>query len=223
MPRRPLLLVVEDDDVLRDLYRVTLSLSNFAVHACADGLDALHYLDQSRPDVIVLDLDLPRVSGTVLYDEIRARRRADRVPIVVVTGMPKVPDLPEAVVLRKPVTPDQLIQAIESTLTRRDREWIYARGRQSIFIMRIAFPGPGARLFVFGPGQLRADYSCADLPDCLTQQAHIDRTLVEDGYQLLAADRRSGHDRRTVARAGRDVKARRTTHRCPADHRACAP
>ncbi|HKC57417.1 MAG TPA: response regulator, partial [Vicinamibacterales bacterium] len=87
MPRRPLLLVVEDDQVLRDLYRVTLSLSNFSVHACEDGLDALHYLDQSRPDVIVLDLDLPRISGTVLYDEIRARRRADRVPIIVVTGL----------------------------------------------------------------------------------------------------------------------------------------
>jgi len=150
MPRRPLLLVVEDDHVLRDLYRVTLSLSNFAVHACEDGLDALHYLDQSRPDVIVLDLDLPRVSGTVLYDEIRARRRADRVPIVVVTGVPEIPPLPEAVVLRKPVTPDQLIRAIESTLTRRDREWIYARGKQSVLVMRIAFPGPSARIFVFG-------------------------------------------------------------------------
>ena len=72
MLRRPLLLVVEDDKVLRDLYRVTLSLSNFAVHACEDGLDALHYLDQSRPDVIVLDLDLPRIPGTVLYAEMRA-------------------------------------------------------------------------------------------------------------------------------------------------------
>src|SRR6185503_3833074 len=166
MPRRPLLLVVEDDHVLRDLYRVTLSLSNFAVHACEDGLDALHYLDQSRPDVIVLDLDLPRVSGTVLYDEI--------------------PPLPEAVVLRKPVTPDQLIRAIESTLTRRDREWIYARGKQSVLVVRIAFPGPSARIFVFGPGQLRAEYGCADLQDCLGQQAQVDRELVEDGYQLLA-------------------------------------
>jgi chemosensory pili system protein ChpA (sensor histidine kinase/response regulator) len=151
MPRRPLLLVVEDDNVLRDLYRVTLSLSNFAVHACEDGLDALHYLDQSRPDVIVLDLDLPRVSGTVLYDEIRARRRADRVPIIVVTGVHQIPPLPEAVVLRKPVTPDQLIKAIESTLTRRDREWIYARGKQSILVLRIAFPDPAHGFSCSGP------------------------------------------------------------------------
>ena len=204
MPRRPLLLVVEDDHVLRDLYRVTLSLSNFAVHACEDGLDALHYLDQSRPDVIVLDLDLPRISGTVLYDEIRARRRAERVPIIVVTGLPKIPDLPQAVVLRKPVTPDQLIRAIEDTLFRRDREWLYARGKRSILVMRIAHPGPGARIFVFGPGTARAEYSCADLPDCLAQQAAIERDLMEDGFQLLASNRRSGRDRRTTVRPGRD-------------------
>jgi len=204
MPRRPLLLVVEDDHVLRDLYRVTLSLSNFAVHACEDGLDALHYLDQSRPDVIVLDLDLPRISGTVLYDEIRARRRAERVPIIVVTGLPDIPDLPEAVVMRKPVTPDQLIKAIENTLFRRDREWLYARGRQSVLVMRLAHPGPGARLFVYGPGSARADYSCADMPDCLSEQAEIERGLMEDGYQLLAANRRSGRDRRTAARPGLD-------------------
>ena len=204
MPRRPLLLVVEDDHVLRDLYRVTLSLSNFAVHACEDGLDALHYLDQSRPDVIVLDLDLPRISGTVLYDEIRARRRAERVPIIVVSGLPKIPDLPQAVVLRKPVTPDQLIKAIEETLFRRDREWLYVRGKRSILVMRIAHPGPGARLFVFGPGTARAEYSCADLPDCLAQQAAIERDLMEDGFQLLAGNRRSGRDRRTTVRPGQD-------------------
>src|SRR5439155_25568787 len=113
MPRRPLLLVVEDDKVLRDLYRVTLSLSNFAVHACEDGLDALHYLDQSRPDIIVLDLDLPRISGTVLYDEMRARRRADRVPIVVVSGMTVIPYLLCVVVLRKTVTHGQLIIVLD--------------------------------------------------------------------------------------------------------------
>lgn len=202
--RRPLLLVVEDDEVLRDLYRVTLSLSNFAVHACEDGLDALHYLDQSRPDVIVLDLDLPRISGTVIYDEIRARRRADRVPIVVVTGIAVVPDLSGAVVLRKPVTADELIKAINGVLARRDREWLYVRGRQSVQICRSAHPGPNATLFVLGPGQTTVTYACATLADCLAQQAQLERQLVSDGYQPLAGDRRAGRDRRTVPRPGHD-------------------
>jgi len=197
-------LVVEDDKVLRDLYRVTLSLSNFAVHACEDGLDALHYLDQSRPDVIVLDLDLPRIPGTVLYEEILARPRADRVPIVVVTGMADVPALPGAVVVRKPVTPDQLIKVIEATLLRRDRTWIHTRGEQSVLLSRIAYPGPNARLYVFGPGEARAAYVCPDLMDCLARQSQIERELVAEGYQLLAGDRRSGDDRRAAARSGSD-------------------
>src|ERR1043166_7999787 len=125
MRRRPLLLVVEDDRVLRDLYRVALSLSSFSVHACEDGLDALHYLDQSRPDVIVLDLDLPRVAGMVLYEELRARRHADRVPIGVVPGVTDPPDLADALVLRKPVPPDELIKVVESALVRREREWLF--------------------------------------------------------------------------------------------------
>jgi len=204
LPRRPLLLVVEDDKVLRDLYRVALSLSHFAVHACEDGLDALHYLDQSRPDVIVLDLDLPRISGTVLYEEIRARRRADRVPIIVVTGLQHIPALPGAVVLRKPVTPDQLIREIEETLVRRDRQWLFARGKQSVLLFRVAYPGPDARLLVFGPGRATQDHDCSDLVDCFALQAEIERELVAEGYQLLARERRSGRDRRVVSRNGRD-------------------
>ena len=204
MPRRPLLLVVEDDRVLRDLFRVALSLSNFAVHACEDGLDALHYLDQSRPDVIVLDLDLPRISGTVLYDEIRARRRADRVPIVVVTGVTEPPDLPGAFILRKPVTPDKLISVIESTLVRRDREWLYARGRQSLLVSRVSHPGPHARLHVLGPGYLRKTYDCSDINECLALQTDVERSLVSEGYQLLERDRRTGADRRAAPRGGPD-------------------
>src|SRR5437867_8748353 len=178
MPRRPLLLVVEDDKVLRDLYRVSLSLSNFEVHACEDGLDALQYLDQSRPDVIVLDLDLPRISGTVLYGEMLARPRADRVPIVVVTGIENVPELTGSVVLRKPVTPEQLIRVIESTLARRDREWLYVRDRQTVLITRVAYPGPGACLHILGPGPARNVYECRDLVDCLARQAQIESDLV---------------------------------------------
>jgi len=200
MPRRPLLLVVEDDKVLRDLYRVSLSLSNYEVHACEDGLEALHYLDQSRPDVIVLDLDLPRISGTVLYDEMLARPRADRVPIVVVTGMESPPRLAGAVVMRKPVTPERLIRIIESTLARRDREWLYVRDHQAVLIVRVAYPGPNARLHVLGPGTAQAVYECPDLVDCVARQAQIESELVAEGYQLLAHDRRSGHDRRMMSR-----------------------
>ena len=87
---------------------------------------------------------------------------------------------------------------------RRDRQWLYVRGKQSVLLMRVAYPGPGARLQVFGPGQASQDHDCSDLVDCFALQAEVERELVADGYQLLVRDRRSGRDRRTLARAGHD-------------------
>jgi DNA-binding response OmpR family regulator len=200
MPGRPLLLVVEDDSVLREQFRAALSTSNFAVHACDDGLNALHYLDQARPEVIVLDLDLSSVSGTALYEEMHARRRADRVPIVVMTGQADPPELRGATVLRKPVTPDELIKVAESVLVRGDREWLFSRGRQSVLISRIVEPGPHACLRVYGPGQTVVVHDCRDLIECMARQSAIERALVAEGYQLLATERRSGHERRTRSR-----------------------
>ena len=95
MPSRPVVLLVEDDWTLRELYRLALSLSDFTVHACEDGMQALHYLDQENPDLVVLDLNLPRVPGQMVYDELRARTQTGIVPpIIVVTGMYNVPYLP---------------------------------------------------------------------------------------------------------------------------------
>lgn len=203
---RLLLLVVEDDVARRDLFRNALSLADFAVHACEDGLDALHYLDQARPDVIVLDVDLSRVSGTVLYDEIRARRGAERVPVVVVTGLSDPPDLGDATILFAPVTPEGLIRVIESVIVQRDHEWLFARGTQSVLISRAAEPGPNVRLRVCGPGQAVAVYEGPDLLECLMRKSAIERTLGTDGYQLLATERRIGQERRTQSR---DVPDRR--------------
>ena len=81
MPSRPVVLLVEDDWTLRELYRLALSLSDFTVHACEDGMQALHYLDQENPDLVILDLNLPRVPGQMVYDELRTRTQTGSRPI----------------------------------------------------------------------------------------------------------------------------------------------
>lgn len=104
--------------MLRELYRVALTLSNFAVHTCEDGLDALQFLETERPDLIVLDLNLPRVPGLVLFEEVRAHAHTQDVPIIVVTGMEPVPRLPGAKILIKPLHPELLVLAVEQSLRR---------------------------------------------------------------------------------------------------------
>ena len=113
---RPLILVVEDDRGVRDLYRTALGLSGYDVHVSQDGLDALRYLEDHRPDLIVLDLDLPKIPGTTLYSELRVHPGTRSIRIVVVTGIEQVPGLPGVPVLRKPCAPEKLIHVIEKAL-----------------------------------------------------------------------------------------------------------
>jgi DNA-binding response OmpR family regulator len=115
---RKRILIVEDDDALRGLYRMALSLAGYAVEEASDGLVALNVIDNHPPDLIILDLMLPTVSGYVVQQDISARSRTRAIPIVVVTGTADelVDQLEVACVLRKPVTPDDLVLTVLSCL-----------------------------------------------------------------------------------------------------------
>ena len=116
---RKRILVVEDDDSLRGLYRTTLSLAGYTVDEAADGLTALRAIDNQPPDLVILDLMLPTVSGFVVQQDISARTRTKRIPVVIVTGTDDaLPDhLGVACVLRKPVTPDQILNVVRTCLS----------------------------------------------------------------------------------------------------------
>ena len=111
-------LVVEDDTDLRRLYRTILQFGGYEVLEAADGLAALQTIDDHPPDVIVLDLMLPRIDGIVVHQDVKARARTRHIPIVVVTGIEESTDYldPACVVLRKPVTPEQLVNAVRTCL-----------------------------------------------------------------------------------------------------------
>jgi DNA-binding response OmpR family regulator len=203
MRRRPIVLIVEDDRVLRELYRVALGLSSFAVHACEDGLDALRYLEGEQPDAIVLDLQLPRVSGVSIFQELRAHPATERVPIIIVTGVDPVPHLPGATIIRKPCSTEQLTAAVEHALRPQQNGWLFSREDQSVRIVRIVEANRPVRLFVYGPGQDVALYEEQTFADCIIRQSSLERKLVSEGYvmeKFRSGERRSGCDRRIAPR-----------------------
>ena len=115
--RRQTILVVEDDRDLRRLFRTALSLAGFDVVEAGDGLEALRRIDHSPPDLVILDLLLPRVSGLVVQQEIAAQAVTRDIPIVVITGSTiTAGEIQVACFLRKPVSPEQLIEAVRNCL-----------------------------------------------------------------------------------------------------------
>lgn len=110
-------LIVEDHEEVRRLYALALGIEGYRVIEARDGLEALLLLDVDRPDLVVLDLDLPRISGHLVREELAAGAMTRDIPIVVVTGTTVNPDgLDVPCLLRKPVTPDGLVLAVRKCL-----------------------------------------------------------------------------------------------------------
>lgn len=112
------ILVVEDDPALRAFDVTALRAAGFRVVAAEDGLEALRWIDQQTPALIILDLGLIRVSGSDVRSELRAHARTRSVPILVVTGSDTRGLDSDALtcVLRKPVTADALVSAAQKCL-----------------------------------------------------------------------------------------------------------
>jgi CheY-like chemotaxis protein len=117
MSSRQTVLIVEDDEDLRRMFRTALTLAGFDVLEAGDGLEALQRIDSHPPDLVVLDLMLPGVSGVVVYQEIAAHAVTRNIPVVVITGSSMVEgELDVACFLRKPISPDRLIEAVRTCL-----------------------------------------------------------------------------------------------------------
>ena len=110
-------LIDEDDEQLRRLYRQALALGGYEVKAARGGFEALRHLDHQTPDVVVLDLVMPGVDGYAVRNELAAQAQTRHIPIVVITGSTEALNwLDVKCVLRKPVQPDELLRAVGNCL-----------------------------------------------------------------------------------------------------------
>ena len=114
----PKVLVVDDSSVIRDLIAVNLSLEGFEVSTASDGQAAIEIASDLLPDVITLDVVMPRMGGLEAVSRLRADPRTERIPIVMVTGRAQAIDLErgqEAGVeayLTKPFEPAELVEVV---------------------------------------------------------------------------------------------------------------
>jgi len=113
-------LVVEDDAVTRSLLRKLVEAQDCDVDEARDGLTAIELLDMNDYNVILLDIVLPKLSGTVVMDHLFVTNPALLERIIVVTGL-NVEDIRKlfptvCYALSKPVIPKRLMDSIHKCL-----------------------------------------------------------------------------------------------------------
>src|SRR5688572_29732757 len=112
----PLVLLADDFEDARDLYREYLRFRGYRTITAADGVEAVEVAHARQPDVIFLDIRMPRMSGIEAMQELKAHPRFTRVPIVALTAhaAERVRFLAKGfdAVLSKPCPPERLVETI---------------------------------------------------------------------------------------------------------------
>lgn len=111
------ILIVEDEEAVRELEKFILETQGYEVMEARDGLEGLAKAEFRKPDLILLDLMMPDVSGGRMFEEMQQHPATAGIPIVVVTGKPDAHQMfddtigPENVVM-KPFEAEKLLQRI---------------------------------------------------------------------------------------------------------------
>ena len=112
------ILTVDDSRTMREMLRIALAGAGYRVLQAEDGLHGLEVLEGETPDVIVTDINMPRMDGFGFIEEVRSDPRHRGVPILVLTTESDAEKKTRARMagatgwIVKPFNPDQLVGAI---------------------------------------------------------------------------------------------------------------
>ena len=113
------ILIVDDYPDALDIWAIYLRAMGYRVSTAGDGAAALAQAERLLPDLIVLDLELPRISGFDVAKRLRANPETQYIPLIAATGYSHVKQLDRAreagfdQIVVKPCDPDMLVEEIE--------------------------------------------------------------------------------------------------------------
>ena len=122
MDTRKRVLVVDDEPGIRNFLRIKLRVSGYDVITTMSGAEAIELVKAQEPDIMLLDVLMPDVTGMDVLDKVRT---FSQVPIIVFTGRPDIFQVALKLgandYIAKPFNPDLLVDKINGVLSTRQR------------------------------------------------------------------------------------------------------
>ena len=117
------LLLVEDDTTLSKMYQRKFEADGFSVATAYDGLEGLKKMAEEKPDLVILDIMLPRLDGVSVFKKMRSTPETFKTPVLLLTNLDQEDTVFECFklgavdyLLKSTVTPDQVVKKIENLL-----------------------------------------------------------------------------------------------------------
>jgi two-component system, cell cycle response regulator DivK len=142
----PLVMVADDAEDAREVYGQYLALRGYRVVTAADGADAVQRARTCRPDIILMDLRMPRVDGWEAIRQLKSDPRTSSIPVVAISAHGHGAARSEArsagadACLTKPCLPPQLLMMVRALLSWRDA------GVPALQSGSLTFPNPMTRM-----------------------------------------------------------------------------
>jgi excisionase family DNA binding protein len=120
--QRPVVLIVDDDERVREYVRVNLEMEGYSVREAGSADEGLEVLEEVSPDLVLLDVMMPEVDGWEMLRRVRERHGIDAIPVVMFSGKVDEGTAGEAAArgaqgfLGKPFDPQQLIEHAKQLL-----------------------------------------------------------------------------------------------------------
>lgn len=121
----PTILVADDEEDLRELVTYRLTRSGYQVIGAGDGQEALELATERTPDLMVLDVMMPKLDGYELTRRVRAESALRSIPVILLTARSQESDIDRGFevgaddYLKKPFNPDELVARVRAVLGRR--------------------------------------------------------------------------------------------------------
>jgi CheY-like chemotaxis protein len=116
------ILIVEDEAILLDAYKMILEKADYEIYCAQDGLEALTLLKKTKPNLILLDLRMPNMDGFELLNKIKSQKYSN-IKIIVFTNLDSQADIDKAYhngadryILKAWASPKELLQLVQDSL-----------------------------------------------------------------------------------------------------------
>jgi CheY-like chemotaxis protein len=146
--RMPFALIVEDDRDIVALFQQVLDIAGYRTEIVLDGIEAMERISTSLPDIVLLDLQLPGMSGVEILKRMRENESMMNIPVVVITAYAHLPQnltVEPDLLLKKPVNINQLgrlvqkLKATQGGLNRPRLDPVSGLHDMSFFLVRLTF------------------------------------------------------------------------------------
>lgn len=130
MANNPSILLVEDDSFISGMYQTKLSSLGYAVELKEDGAAAWDRLQQDPlPDLVLLDVVLPKKDGFEILDALRKEDRTQELPVILLTNLGQKPDIERGIklgaddyIIKAHFTPSEVVEKIKKVLAGQSAE-----------------------------------------------------------------------------------------------------